>query len=433
MLVKDLHPSPKNPRTVTPEKLKMLKAALSRFGDLSGVVFNRKSGQLVGGHQRTKVFADGSVHITMKYDKPTRTGTVAEGFIELKGERFAYREVSWDKDTETAANIAANKGAGEWDMSALGDMFKSLDGFKFDMDLTMFDESERAQFFPTVVEGKTDEDAIPSAPKVAKTKLGDVYRLGEHRLMCGDSTDPACFDRLMGNRKADIAFTSPPYNLGTNAKLRGKCGSGAETVYTEKSDHKSQQEYLSFISAFTQELLARCKVSFVNIQMLAGNKLIFPEYWYAFRDRLIDVMIWDKEHGAPNMASNVLNSAFEFIFIFSADESPTRSITTGEKFHGTISNIFRLNPNGKKEEIQKGHGAVFPVQFPEFFITNFSKENASVLEPFGGTGSTMIACEKTKRRCLMMELDPIYCDVIVQRWEQFTGEKAVRQSSNKRG
>ena len=140
--------NPKNPRRITDKKLDMLKKALSEFGDLSGIVFNRKSGQLVGGHQRVKVFSpDSKIVIRKNYEKPTRTGTVAEGFVEIDGEEFAYREVEWTDAKEKAANIAANKGAGDWDFSQLSEWMLELDHQNFDMDLTLFDEEEIQRLF----------------------------------------------------------------------------------------------------------------------------------------------------------------------------------------------------------------------------------------------------------------------------------------------
>lgn len=125
----------------------MLKAALDRFGDLGGVVFNRRSDVLVGGHQRVEAFkrsrAKAVVHIERHHDKPTRVGTVATGYVEVGDERFAYREVDWPEDIEMAANLAANKGAGDFDMPAVADMFSQLAGHDIDMDLTMFDVAER--------------------------------------------------------------------------------------------------------------------------------------------------------------------------------------------------------------------------------------------------------------------------------------------------
>lgn len=144
MKVADLAPNPKNPRTITDKKLTQLKKALAEFGDLGGLVFNRRTGMLVGGHQRAKLFPkDAEIKVTKSYDKPTKVGTVAEGFVLVRGERFKYREVDWDETREKAANIAANKGAGEWDLSALSDWMREIDDFGFDLDLTMFDEEER--------------------------------------------------------------------------------------------------------------------------------------------------------------------------------------------------------------------------------------------------------------------------------------------------
>lgn len=145
MRIKNLSANPKNPRTVTPEKLAQLKDALLEFGDLSGIIYNRKSKQLVGGHQRVKNFdKDADVTLTKEYAKPTKTGTVAEGYVELDGERFSYREVSWDRHREMAANLAANKNAGTWDMPELAEWMKELNSFdvELDLNLTMFDDQE---------------------------------------------------------------------------------------------------------------------------------------------------------------------------------------------------------------------------------------------------------------------------------------------------
>lgn len=161
MQLSDLAPNPKNPRKITPSKLEQLKKALEEFGDLGGFVYNRKTKQIVGGHQRAKVFdAKAKIMITQSYKTPTKAGTVAEGYIELNGERHRYREVVWDETREKAANIAANKGAGEWDFPELGNWFKALSESKFDLELTMFDESEWAPLLgmPVSFEAGTEDD-----------------------------------------------------------------------------------------------------------------------------------------------------------------------------------------------------------------------------------------------------------------------------------
>lgn len=433
MKLKDLQPNARNPRTITDAKLTQLKKSLATLGDLSGIVYNRKSKTLVGGHQRLKVFSpDTDITITKKFAKPSKLGTVAEGYFEHNGERVQYREVYWSDAMEKAANIAANKGAGSWDNEILSEWLTELNAFDldFDLDLTMFDSDEIRDLVGITVgehqrtNSKTgvDEDEVPEkAP--ARSKLGDIYLLGEHRVMCGDSTELKSVERLMNGEKADITFTSPPYNLGNNAKLRGYNGDGNDTIYNEKSDHKSQDEYLTFLDSFTAIALKFSSIVFCNIQLLAGNKIAIPKYWSRFQSNLVDLMIWDKEHAAPQMAARVLNSVFEFIFILSNESMPKRSIKTGKEWRGTIDNIFRLNPNrGPREESKGDHGGTFPVAFAEHFAEHFAIN--SVYDAFGGTGSTLIACEKTNRKCFMMELDPHYVDVIVARWEKYTGLKA---------
>lgn len=196
MKLKDLSPNANNPRTITPAKIAMLKKSLIKFGDLSGIVFNRKSKHLVGGHQRRETFdPETDITITKKYSKPSKTGTVAEGYFEHKGEKYNYREVFWDEMTEKAANIAANKGAGEWDIPQLNEWLKDLSDFDldFDMSLTMFD-AEDLEALPNPIEvsaytrkqsqGKEDEDEKEKAPP--RCKPGQVYALGTTRLKCGE-------------------------------------------------------------------------------------------------------------------------------------------------------------------------------------------------------------------------------------------------------
>lgn len=197
MKIKELEPNSNNPRFVTDAKLKMLKKAMIEFGDLSGIVYNRKSKKLAAGHQRQKQLDPNTViTIVKKYSKPTKTGTVAEGFVEMNGERFNYREVYWTPAKEKAANIAANKGAGEWDFPKLNVWLKELSDFDldFDLDLTMFDAKDLGSL-PNPIEvaahtrtpGSGQEDEEPAEEKKpAKCKAGEVYALGATRLKCGE-------------------------------------------------------------------------------------------------------------------------------------------------------------------------------------------------------------------------------------------------------
>jgi len=426
MRIEDLAPNPKNPRKVTDAKLKQLKQALLVYGDLSGVVYNRKSKQLVGGHQRSKQFEGSTVTIEKQYKKPTRTGTVAEGYIEYEGERYAYREVSWDKHKEMGANLAANKGAGEWDVPELTEWFKELDNFDvdFDLDLTMFDADEREEFGGIEVAAHTrtgatgvDEDDVPEkAPP--RTKLGDIYRLGDHRLMCGDSTDAKQVARLMKGAKADITFTSPPYNAAKNGHLTGAVA-GFDKKYKNTTDEMTDDDFHSLLDKFTSIALDVSDYVFVNLQLLTHNRAPLFRYQSDYQDRVKDVLIWNKRQCPPNIVKGAFNTKWEYVFCFSKD-TKTRGFPCD--WRGQYPNVVETESNSGNEFASE-HKAGFPVAFPSWFLEKFEFAK-TIYEPFCGTGTTMVAAEKFGRRCLAMELDPGYCDVIVERWEKYTGLKA---------
>lgn len=276
-----------------------------------------------------------------------------------------------------------------------------------EIDMTEF----KAEFFADEPPaGAGSEDNVPEvAQNELGVKLGDIYQLGEHRLMCGDSTDLKSVEKLMNGEKADITFTSPPYNAGKTPKENGK--------YKNDSDDKESKEYLSFLTSFTELALKESEFVFVNIQSISGNKIPLIEYLYDLKEVYADSLIWNKLTAQPAMANNVLNSQFEYVHVFSYKAN--RSIGT-KSFRGTLSNVIDMSSKADKE-FSKEHKATMPVSFAEHFVWNFS--NKSVYEPFAGTGSTLIACEKTDRKCFGMELDPHYCSVIIKRWEEYTGLK----------
>ena len=250
-----------------------------------------------------------------------------------------------------------------------------------------------------------------------RCKRGDVWQLGEHRLMCGDSVSLEDVKKLMGGGIADITFSSPPYNaqenLGGNTHMR-------DSRYIEKDDN---EDYVSLLNGYLKNSLTFSRYSFMNIQMLANNKRDVIDCLSNFKNQYADVVIWNKGHGAPAMAKNVLNSCFEYVFIFSQENDASRAISSGEDFRGTIKNVYD-GPPQRENEFSEVHAATFPVHLPSFFIKNFTKE--SVLDLFGGTGTTMIAAEQLGRKSYLMEIDPKYCDVIIARWEKFTGKQAVK-------
>lgn len=181
MKLGELAPNPRNPRKITDKELERLKRALMEFGDLSGIVFNRRSQQLVGGHQRSKVIPKtAKIVIKKRYPAPTRTGTVAQGHVLIKGERYAYREVDWDEAKEKAAVIAANKHGGSWDYPALAEWLTDLDQFGVDFELTGFSHEEAVRLFaPEKLTPRSREESI-AQPRPAQEaecpNCGEVFR-----------------------------------------------------------------------------------------------------------------------------------------------------------------------------------------------------------------------------------------------------------------
>ena len=265
---------------------------------------------------------------------------------------------------------------------------------------------------------KEDSDPIPEPPKIPKSQKGQIYELGNHRVICGDSTNIETYKKLFAEKKAALSFTSPPYNMGKNAKATDP---DADSKYQNSTD--DMEDYKQFLVDFTKNSLEYCNFSLVDIQQLAGNKIDFINYLFELQEHFADRIIWDKEQAAPALAKNVTNSQFEDILIFSKLKQPTRAITSGNPFHGTMSNVYKGRPQ-KNNDFADIHKATFPIHLPFHFIKNFSKVDDIVLDPFGGTGTTLIACEQLYRSCYIIELDPSYVDVIIERWENFTGNKA---------
>jgi len=251
-------------------------------------------------------------------------------------------------------------------------------------------------------------------------KKGEVWQLGNHRLLCGDSTKEEDVAKLMNGNKADIEFTSPPYNAGASATLSGNTPS-KNSKYLSNNDDLDNYDELLFKS--TENGILFSKYAIINIQLLAGNKLVFCDYLHKFKDQLCDIAIWRKTATAPAAAERVMNSQFEFVLFFS-QENNSRAVGT-KKFRGTVSNVFDCPPQ-RKNEFSSIHAATFSVEFVSYYINNFSNKNDSVLDLFGGTGTTLVACEQLNRVCYMMELDEKYASVIIDRWEKFTGQVAKK-------
>lgn len=293
----------------------------------------------------------------------------------------------------------------EWDIELLNIELKdiSIDMAKFGLDI------------PETIEPNEQDDEVPEAPKVAKTVLGDIIELGNHRLMCGDCTILDNVDKLMNGQKADMSFYSPPYNCNN------ELGTDKERKYINSNDNIDN--YVGLIKDSTSLALEYAKEVFVNIQFLSNNKKDVLIWLSELSDFFKDIFFWKKKNCAPAIAKNVANSQTEVFVLFGKNNN---RVFGNKRFHGTFYNFIETNSVSGENKFSHIHSAVMPLALPEHFIVNCYKENSKVLDMFGGTGTTLIACEKTNRKCYMMELDPIYCDVIIQRYCDYVGNNKIK-------
>ena len=394
-----LTPYARNSRTHSPQQVKQIAASIKEFGFTNPVLIDEANG-IIAGHGRVMA-AD---HLQL---------------AEVPCIRLSYLTETQKRAYVIADNkLALNAG---WDEELLNIELTDLHDDGFDVGTIGFEADELSDLM-----GYNDkevvEDEVPEPPAEPITKPGDLWVLGEHRLLCGDSTKAEDVDRLMAGGKADLCFTSPPYGAGNVAKLRDHYVRGAvqrESFYDQHED--DPESWPSLMAGWYDAFRPVSECVVCNVQMLADNKRALVA-WLAERAAdLCDVIVWDKINSAPQMAANVLSNAFEFCFVFGGNAS--RAIPFAD-FHGTLSNMLRLDPKGKNDQADK-HRAVFPVELPAWFIQTLCKKARSVVDPFCGTGTTLIAAEQLGRKCYGMEISPAYCDVIVKRWETLTGKKAV--------
>lgn len=387
-----------NSRTHSPEQITQIVSSIREFGFTNPILIDEKK-NVIAGHGRIQAA------LKLKIDEIP--------CITLNGLTEAQRKAYVIADNQLALNAG-------WDLDLLKIEIEGLSELDFSLDLLGFDGDFLTGLLePEPSEGLTDEDAIPEVPEKPTTVLGDVWILGSHRLMCGDSTSIDAVEKLMNGQKADITFCSPPYNVGGTSSPNG-----TREKYANNTDDKSTKDYKDLLNGFVTIALTISDYVFSNIQSLAGNKIALIEHLYDMRSYFADTLIWNKKTAEPAMARKVLNSQFEYVHVFSNESK--RSIGARD-FRGTLTNIIEINSRQDKG-LSKVHKATFPIEFASHFITNFTE--SSCFDPFGGTGTTLISCQKNNRNCFTMELDPKYCDVIIKRWEEYTGEKAVLEEGS---
>lgn len=262
--------------------------------------------------------------------------------------------------------------------------------------------------------GLYDEDDVPEIKEEPITKLGDIWILGNHRLMCGDSTMIGDVEKLMNGDKADMVFTDPPYNTGM------KENNGSTRLSHMFKDSYTDEEWQNFMESFMASywvLLKDNSVAYICLDWRRNHELISHIENSGFKRS--NLIVWDKMvHGL----GSDYKYTHEFINVCKKGK-PELNTHQGEKEYSDVWHIQRKV--GKNED----HATAKPVEIMERAIRHASKKNEIVADLFGGSGSTLIACEKTNRKCFMMELAPNYCDVIIKRWQKFTGKNAILEST----
>jgi DNA modification methylase len=411
--ISKLIPYARNARTHSDEQVGQIAASIKEWGWTTPVLVDEEGG-IIAGHGRTLA--------AQKLGMTEVPVMVAKGWSEAKKRAYVLAD----------NKLALNAG---WDNEMLALELGELGDLGFDLDLTGFTADEIAALMPEQIEaGLTDEDAVPEVPEQPVTVLGDIWVLGKHRLMCGDSTSIDAVDKLMDGQKAEFCFTSPPY-----ADQREYNG-----------DKELSTEHLA---TFIRTASGFCNFFAVNLGISRKENEI-NQYWDDYISearscglKLLSWNIWNREGmgGSIGNMTAMFPIEHEWIFVFGSegkDINRTRDNKYGgisgkstirQKGGETTPNNWEINKKGKIGTVftcdfargKKEHPAMFPVEFPVGYIESCTNSNDIVYEPFGGAGSTMIACEKLKRQARLIELDPKYCDVIVKRWQDFTGKIAI--------
>ncbi|GAF99231.1 unnamed protein product, partial [marine sediment metagenome] len=283
------------------------------------------------------------------------------------------------------------KNTGDWDLDALANNFDLSDLVEWGFEEGEFGLGEIES------EGNTDEDAVPETPEDPETKLCDLYKLGKHRLLCGDATDVQAVERLMDGELADMVFTDPPYGVGYEGKTKDKL--------KIKNDSMSELDFSDFIMAiFNGVDIAMRDGAYILMTAPPGPQQITFLLDWKKRGWLRQIMVWNKD--SMVLGHSEYHYKHEPIIF---GWKPGERLKCTDRAKTSVWDFDR--PKKSKE-----HPTMKPVEMWVYGINNHSLSGNIIYEPCGGSGTTLIACEKTSRVCYGMELDPKYCDVIVKRW-----------------
>jgi DNA modification methylase len=402
--ITDIKTNPNNPRLIKDEKFAKLVKSINEFPkmmELRPLVVNADN-VILGGNMRFKALKElGYTNIPKEWVKRADELTEDETRRFIIADNVGFGEHDWE--------MLAN----EWNTEELEDW--GLEGFPFEE--------------VTELEAEEDDYTEPDNMQV-DVVLGDLIEIGEHRLLCGDSTDSDQVAKLMNGEMIDMVFTSPPYNSGGNSGTGGYRGNNkrkTKDFYNdqEKSDNWSKEDYFNFCISILNNVSINCNDNtsvLWNVMYNANSrddygKIIFSDL-NPFTVK--ETIIWDKGVGMNICSTGILSRTCELIFLLSK----------GDKYYtnqnnDTYWNTWRIS-NRQGENMKWGHGASFPIALPFEGIEKFSKEGFNVYEPFTGSGTTMVAAHQLKRKCYGMELDPKYCQVIIDRMSKLDSSLDIK-------
>ena len=388
-----LVPYARNARTHSEEQVAQIAASIVEFG-FTNPILAGSDGVIVAGHGRLaaaqKLGLDTVPVVVLDHLTPTqrRALIIADN------------------------RIAENAG---WDDTMLRIELQSLQEDGFNLDITGFDADALAEIMAgeeTTVDGQTDDDAVPEVSATPISRPGDVWELGNHRLECGDATDPKSYELLMADARADMVFTDPPYNVDYANSARDKMRGKDRPILNDNLG----DGFYDFLLAALTPMLERCAGA-TYIAMSSSELDTLQQAFRAAGGKWSTFIIWAKNTFTLGRAD--YQRQYEPI-LYGWPEGQNRH-WCGDRDQGDVWNI-------KKPQKNDLHPTMKPVELVERAIRNSSRPGDIVLDPFGGSGTTLIAAEKSGRIGWLIELDPNYVDVIVRRWQDWSGQEAYRES-----
>lgn len=412
--IDQVKPAPGNPRKHTKNQTKAIAGSITEYGETNPLLID-ENGELLAGHCRRDAFA-------------------------LLGYRTVpcIRIPGLTDEQKRAYRIADNRLAldATWDFELLNLDFEVLEQAGFQMELTGFALPEidglRCAAQEASIKPARPEDAYPAVPQsnAVVSKAGDLWTLGRHKLLCGDAKDPSALHSLLGSATVDLVFTDPPYNVPIQGHVSG-LGKIQHREFVEASGEMTFAEYSQFLTDSCSSIASVCKdgaIVYICMDWRHLRELLAAGY-SAFTE-LKNICVWSKTNGGMG---SFYRSQHEMVTVWKAGTAPhTNTFGLGDKgrYRTNVWTYAGINSfkAGRDGELAL-HPTVKPVALVADAIRDCSNRGELVLDVFGGSGTTLIAAEKTGRSASLIELDPGYCDVIIKRWEKLTGKQATLAST----